>query len=104
MSKDDKVITRGLLKGKKITYASTERVDEFTQLSNEFMEQVFDLEPGEYLISDESDVPDFTFMESSDASEIWKRITEIYGVAPDDVASEKLVDIFVAITQRRNLQ
>src|ERR1035437_768285 len=37
MSKDDKVITRGRFKGKKITYASTERIDEFTHLSSEFM-------------------------------------------------------------------
>lgn len=104
MSKDDKVITRGRFKGKKITYASTERIDEFTQLSSEFMEQIFDLEPGEYLISDESDVLDFTDMGSSDASEIWKRITEIYGVSLADVGSGRLVDIFAVITQCRNLQ
>jgi hypothetical protein len=104
MSKDEKVITRGLFKGKKVTYASTERIDEFIVLSSEFMEQVFDLEPGEYMISDESDLLDFTDMESSDASEIWKRITEIYGVSRDDVRSGRFVDIFAAITQRRNLQ
>jgi hypothetical protein len=66
MSKDDKMITRGRFKGKKITSASTERIDEFTQLSSEFMKQVFNLEPGEYLITDESDLLDFTDMASSD--------------------------------------
>ena len=104
MSKDDKVITRGRFKGKKITYASTERIDEFTQLSSEFMEQVFDLDPGEYLITDESDLLDFTDMASSDASEIWKRITEIYGVSLADVRCGRFVDIFAAITLRRNVQ
>lgn len=104
MSEDDKIVRRGPLKGKKITFASTERIEEFGQLANDFMEQVFDFEPGEYLISDESDVLDFTEMGSSDTSEIWKRIEEIYGVALSDVRSERLVDIFTEITRRRNLQ
>jgi hypothetical protein len=43
-------------------------------------------------------------MGSSDTSEIWKRITGIYGVSLADVGSEKLVNIFAEITRRRNLQ
>jgi len=104
MSKDGKVITRGRFKGKKITFASTERVEEFAQLADEFMEQIFELESGEYAISDESDVLDFTEMGSSDTSEIWKRIGEIYGVSSADVRSGRLVDILTEITRRRNLQ
>lgn len=104
MSKDDKVITRGRFKGKKITFASTERIEEFAKLVDDFMEQVFDFEPGEYLITDESDLLDFTEMGSSDTSEIWKRIEEIYGVALADVGSARLVNIFTEITRRRNLQ
>ena len=104
MSKGDKTITSGHFKGKKITFASTERIEEFTQLANDFMEQVFDLLPSEYLISDESDILDFTEMGSSDTSEIWKRIAEIYGVSMADVGSERLVNIFTEIARRRNLQ
>ena len=104
MSKDDKVITRGRFKGKKITFASTERIEEFAQLANDFMEQVFDLEPGEYLITDESDLLDFTEMGSSDTSEIWKHINDIYGVALSDVGSGRLVNIFAEITRHRNVQ
>lgn len=104
MSKDDKVITRGRFKGKTITFASTERIEEFAQLTNDFMEQVFDLEPGEYLITDESDLLDFTDMGSSDTSETWKHINEIYGVALANVGSERLVNIFTEITRRRNIQ
>ena len=91
MCKDDKVITRGRFKGKKITFASTQRIEEFARLAGDFMGQVFDFEPGEYLISDESDVLDFTAMGSSDTSEIWRRITEIYGVSLADVGSGRLV-------------
>ena len=103
MSKDDKTITRGRFKGKKITFASTERIEEFTQLVNDFMEQIFDFLPGEYLISDESDLLDFTEIGSSDTSEIWKRITENYGVSMADVGSGRFVNIFTEITRRRNL-
>ena len=103
MRKDDKPITRARLKAKKITCASTERIEDFAQLSNEFMEQVFDLEPGEYLISDESDLRDFTDFGSSDTAEIWKRITGAYGVTLADAGSERFVNIFAAITQRRNV-
>ena len=104
MSTDDKRITRGRFAGKKIAFASTERIEEFTQLATDFMGQVFDFLPGEYLISDESDLLDFTEMGSSDTSEIWKQITEIYGISPPDVESERLVNIFIEITRRRNLQ
>lgn len=68
------------------------------------MEDVFDFEPGEHLITDESDVLDFTEMASSDTSQIWKRIKEIYGVALADVGSGRLVNIFAEIAWRRNLQ
>ena len=94
----------GRFKGKKITFASTERIEEFAQLAQDFMERVFDLEPGEYLISDESDVLDFTEMGSSDTSEIWKRIEKIYGIARADVGPGRLVDILTHITRAKNLQ
>jgi len=104
MSKDDKRIARGRFAGKKITFASTERIEEYRQLASDFMGQVFDFLPGEYLISDESDLLDFTEMGSSDTSAIWMRITEVYGVSLADVESERLVNIFTEITRRRNMQ
>ena len=104
MAKDSKLTWRGRFSGKKITFASTEQIEEFGQLASEFMGQIFDFLPDEYLISDESDVLDFTEMGSFDTSEIWKRITEIYGVSLADVGSERLVIIFAEITRRRNLQ
>ncbi len=68
------------------------------------MEQVFELESGEYLISDESDVLDFTNMGSSDTSAIWVRIMEIYGIDLSDVGNGRLVNIFSEIARRKNLQ
>ena len=104
MRKEGKVITRGPFKGKKITYAPRERIEGFAQLVDEFMERIFDLEPGEYLITDESDVRDFTEMGSSDTSEIWKCIDESYGIVNADVRSGRLVDIFAEVAQRRSRQ
>jgi hypothetical protein len=104
MSSGDGVVSRGRFKGKKITFASTARVEEFAQIANEFMAEIFDLLPGEYAISDESDVRDFSEMGSSDTSEIWTRIKEAYGVRNSDVTSGRLVDIFVEIARRRKPQ
>ena len=104
MSKHGRVFTRGRFSGKKITFASTERIEELAQLANDFMQQIFELEPGDYVISDESDILDFTEMGSPDSSEIWKRIGDRYGVTSADVRSGRLVDILSEITRRRNLQ
>ncbi len=104
MSNGNGVVSRGRFKGKKVTFASTARVEEFAQVASEFMGEIFDLLPGDYAISDESDIRDFTDMGSSDTSEIWRRIKEAYGVTNSDVTSGRLVDIFVEIARRRNPQ
>lgn len=51
-------IRRGAFKGRKVTYAATERVEDFRQLASEFMAEVFDFLPGDYLITDESSLRD----------------------------------------------
>lgn len=94
----------GRFKGKKITFASTARVEEFAPLASDFMDEIFELLPGEYAISDESDLLDFTEMGSSDTSELWRRINEVYGIGLTDVGSGRLVDIFMEIARRRILQ
>jgi len=95
---------RGTFKGKKVTYASTDRVEEFRKLAGDFMMEVFDFLPGDYLITDESSLRDFTELASSDTSPIWFRINEIYAIGRADVPSERLVDIFAEIQRRRNPQ
>ena len=104
MPNDDKRISRGRFKGKRITFASTARIEDFTVLANEFMEEIFELLPGEYLISDESELRDFTEMGSSDTADVWRQIKAIYGVEALDVGSGVLVNIFSEIVRRRNLQ
>ena len=104
MSKGDGVISRGRFKGKRITFASTVRIEEFAHISTEFMEEIFDLLTGEYAMSDESDIRDFTQMGSSDTPRVWARIRDIYGVDNSDVGSDRLVAIFAEISRRKNPQ
>jgi hypothetical protein len=93
-----------VLSGKRITFAPTDEVESFGVLVNDFMSSIFELEPGEYMINDESDLLDFTPLDSSDTTEIWARITELYGIARSDVSSERLVGILAAIQQKRRPQ
>ncbi len=104
MSNDDGATSRGRFRGKRITFASTARIEEFAQIASDFMEQIFELWPGDYVISDESDIRDFTELGSSDTSAIWKRISTTYGIERSHVSFERLVDIFAAIARRRNIQ
>jgi len=97
-------IKHGPLKGKTITYASTDRIEEFRRVADDFMLEIFDFLPGEYLITDESSLCDFTEFGSSETSLIWSNVTKLYAIERADVPSERLVDIFAEIQARRNLQ
>ncbi|HMA00051.1 MAG TPA: hypothetical protein VKP66_19080 [Steroidobacteraceae bacterium] len=95
---------RGPMKGKTISYASSERMEEFRRIADDFMLEIFDFLPGDYLITDESSLRDFTEMGSSETSPIWSRIAKLYAIGQADVPSERLVDIFAEIRARGNLQ
>jgi len=95
---------RGALKGKKIEFASSERIEELRGVADDFMLEIFDFLPGEYLITDESSLPDFTEMGSADTSPIWSLITERFAIERTDVPSERLVDIFAEIQARKSVQ
>jgi hypothetical protein len=94
---------RGPIKVKEITFAQTERVEAHAKQIEEFMEDIFGLMPGEYFITDESDIRDFTELGSSDTSGIWERINRVFGVGPE-VGSGRVVDILDAIARTKNVQ
>ena len=98
-----KLLHRGRME-KKIEFASSDRVEDMRRIADEFMMEIFDFLPGEYLITDESSLRDFTDFGSSDTSEIWGRIKDGYSLEKSDVPSEILADIFSEIQARRNLQ
>jgi hypothetical protein len=104
VSRRKAAIKRGLLKGKRVSYAPTNRIEDYAALAREFMTCVFELDPGDYLISDESEVSDFTVSGAWDAAATWQRIEEIYGIGGADVPGGRLVDILAAIAGRRRVQ
>ncbi len=96
------VISKGPLRGKKIEFASTEGIDKYLEISEEFMKAVFNFDPGEYLISDESSLYDFTGLDEMNLDDIQKRIREIFDIDISDTESIRLVEIFMKIHRNRN--
>lgn len=94
----------GAFAGKVITPAPTDQVDAYADIAGHFMSVVFDLEPGDYLITDESDILDFLSIDESDTSATWRKVEASYGVTLSDVKSGRLVKIFAAIENRRRVQ
>lgn len=97
-------IKSGPFKGKEIEFASVNRVEAAGEVADDFMFEIFEFDAGEYLITDESSLADFTDYGSSDVEPLWKLVQARYGVGPADARSDKLVDIFDAIIARRNPQ
>ena len=83
--------------------APTDTIEQFAEIISAFMFDVFDLMPGEYLLTDEALLSDFVEFGQSDTSKIWNRIQVEYGFIREDVDSEALVDIFQEIRSRANL-
>lgn len=105
MTKQSKIISSGPLKGKKLIFAGADRVSEYKPIADEFILRLFDWLPGEYAISDESELGDFVeFGSNGDTSREWEQIEEHYGLTKVAVGTENLADIFAAIALRRNIQ
>jgi hypothetical protein len=89
---------------KNFILSSTDLVEAFQEIADRFMLEIFELEPGEYIITDESDIQDFTSFGTSDTGPIWHQIADAYGLSHEDVGSGRLVKIFQAIADRRRVQ
>jgi len=96
-----KPLRRGVLVGKKITFAATDEVNSSGDLVAEFMLSIFELGPGDYAVSDESDILDFMPIDERATDDVWHRIMQRYGVTLADVGSGRLVDILGKIAARR---
>ena len=87
-----------------ITFASTDEVEAHADLAAEFILRIFDFEPSDYAISDESDILDFMSIFDRDTSKVWRHIEREYGVTQEEVGSGRLVKIFRAITGKSGRQ
>jgi len=97
MKNKSRIIPRGPFKGKKIEFAPTTGIKKFRAISQDFMNKIFGLEPGEYLVSDESSLYDFTGLDEMQLSDIHKKIQEIYNIDVSDIKLRNLLELFKRI-------
>jgi hypothetical protein len=97
MNNDSRIISSGPFKGKKIEFAPTSGVDMFLNISDEFLKKIFDFAPGEYLISDESSLHDFTGLNEWDLTDSRKKIWDVYDLDISDIESGNLLEILKRI-------
>ena len=97
MNKFGKIIRSDPFKGKRIELAPTEELDIFRSFADEFMEEIFCMEPGSYLITDESSLRDFQGVEDLELPDIHRKIREVYSVDVSDIVSGNLIEVFARI-------
>ena len=85
---------------KKIEIAPSTGIDMFVDIAEDFMQKVFNFEPGNYLITDESSLSDFTGLEI-EIKDLYQKIREIYDLDVSDIESGNLLDIFMRIHRHR---
>ena len=94
---DDRVIQSGRFKGKKIEMAPTSGLALVRDVAEDFMREIFEMEPEDYLISDESSLLDFVDSGAATLTAIHERIQQAYGVDVSGIPQGNLLDIFVRI-------
>jgi hypothetical protein len=102
MEKESRIISRGPFKGKRIEFSPTTGINRFRAISEDFMNRIFGLEPGEYLISDESSLYDFTSFDEMELHYIHKKIQEMYNIDVSDIKSKNLLEIFRKISDSKS--
>lgn len=101
MRKNKRIIRSGPFKGKRIELAPTDGVDVFQSLAEEFMEAIFKMEPGSYLITDESSLHDFKGVEDMDMHDVYGEIRRAFDIDVTDIRSGNLLEIFTRIHYQR---
>ncbi|MGB7948131.1 MAG: hypothetical protein WCH75_10655 [Candidatus Binatia bacterium] len=69
----------------------------FRSLAEEFMEAILCMQPGSYLITDETSLWDFIGVEELELTDMHRRIREVYGVDVSDMDSGNLVEVLARI-------
>ena len=94
---EDQVIRSGPFKGKKIEMASTVGVDLVRDVADDFMREIFEMEPDDYAISDESELGDFVGAGEETLGAIQARVRRVYGLDVSGIPHGNLLAIFVRI-------
>ncbi|MCH7760390.1 hypothetical protein IIA15_03175 [candidate division TA06 bacterium] len=91
----------GPFKGKKIKFASSTGVDMLIDISEDLMKRIFGFDSGEYLITDESSLQDFTGVDDMELLDIQTKIREVYDLDVSDIEPGNLVEIFMRIHRNK---
>jgi len=102
MEEDEYIIPSGPLKGKRVEMASTAGIELFDHIAEEFMLRIFAFEAGDYLITDESSLYDFTGVDDMKLAVIYQKIRDEYGLDVSDLKSGRLLEIFVRIHDQQS--
>jgi len=94
---DDRVIRSGPFKGKKIEMARTAGVDLVPEVAEDFMREIFGMEPEDYVISDKSELGDFVGVADESLDAIQARVRRVYGVDVSGIPHGNMLAIFVRI-------
>jgi len=97
MNKYERITLHGRFKEKKIELAPTEGMDMFQSIADDFMEAIFSMAPGFYLITDESSLRDFKGVEDMELADMYHKILDVYGVDVSDITCGNLIEIFARI-------
>jgi len=102
MKNNSRIISKGPFKGKTIEFPPTTGIKRFREISEDFMKKIFGFEPGEYLISDESSLYDFTGLDEMELPHIHKKIQEMYNIDVSDIKSRNLLEILRRISDSKS--
>lgn len=97
MNKFGEIIPSGPFKGKRIEVAPTDDLEMFRSFADEFMGEIFRMELGSYLITDESSLRDLQGVEDLELPDIHRKIREVYSVYVSDIVSGNLVEVLARI-------
>ena len=78
---------------KKIEFAPTTGIDAFRAVADDFMRKIFEFEPGDYLITDESMLRDFAGCNDLEFPDIQAKVRRIYAAVMEK-NNDFLVNIF----------
>ena len=88
------VLRKGPFKGKRVECTPTTGVETLENIAEDFMVEIFGLEPGNYLITDLSSLHDFVGVDEMEIGDMLTRIRAAYGLDVADLPNGNLLEIF----------
>lgn len=95
------MVGKGPLKGNRVELAPATGVESLQMVANEFMREIFGLEPGAYLITDLSSLYDFVGIDRMQSAGMLARVKQVYGLDLTDLPDGNLLEIFNRVREQQ---